>query len=301
MLPDDGHFGIKIDFTRGQSDPVTIFTAMTELLRAFSEIDRQLIGLVAPDVHSSMVIEEVEAASITAWVKNALSKADDEAIKSMEVKKAIGVYLVKAKYRVIQFLDEMDEKRTTQRRQSLREDLSYLAQETEAGVLFPGQVNLPALEAPLNEIQRAKARLGPKESLVLKGEGLPDLNVNTAYSAPVDLSEPEDEPTDADGGSAEMLLLIRKPDLIGKSKWEFKHGKQTISAPIEDADWMARFHRGRVGSILPGSEMRARVKITYQRDAQGQIVGAEYGVTNVLEILAPRPDAQAALFPDEVG
>lgn len=96
-----------------------------------------------------------------------------------------------------------------------------------------------------------------------------------------------------------MILLIRKPDLIGKAKWEFKHGKQTINASISDAHWMARFHRGEEGSITPGAEMRARVQMTYHRDNVGSISGVDYEIVEVMGILPPTASMQEALFPEE--
>ena len=290
---------MKIDFVRGQSNPVQVFAAMTDLLRGFVEIDRQLIAVVMPDASPETVIEDVEAASITAWIRSALSKADDKAIESMDMKKAMGVYLVKAKYKVIEFLDDRAQREDTRRKEQLLSDLSELATAMPTSRMFPVPIDLTALEGPLNDIQNGKAKLQGGETLTLKGQGHPDLTVDTKTTGTVDFSVAVPEVANNDGGSAQMTLLIRKPDLIGKTKWEFKHGKQTVNAPISDADWMARFHRGEERSIVPGAEMRARVHMTYQRDGSGAIASVEYEVVEVLGIVPPTPSMQATLFAED--
>lgn len=300
MRPEDAQFGVKIDFVPGQSNPVQIFAAMADLLRGFVELDRQLIAAVLPDASPQTVIEGIEAASITAWIRSALNKADDKAIESMDVKKAIGVYLVKAKYKIIEFLDDRDHRENARRKTQLLADLTELAGGMPTSILFPTSIDLPALERPMNDIQNGKARLQGGETLTLRGEGQPDLKVDTDSIGTVGFSEPVKTAVTNDGGSAQMILLIRKPDLIGKAKWEFKHGRQTVTATISDAHWIARFHRGEEGSITPGSEMRARVHMTYQRDDAGSIAGVDYEVVEVLGILPPTASMQEALFSEDI-
>lgn len=169
MRPEDAQFGVKIDFVRGQSNPVQIFAAMTELLRGFVELDRQLVAAILPEAIPETVIEDIEAASITAWIRSALSKADDKAIESMDVKKAVGVYLVKAKYKVIEFLDDREHQENTRRKAQLLTDLSELAAEMPTSALFPTRIELPALQRPMNDIQSGKAKLQAGETLTLKG------------------------------------------------------------------------------------------------------------------------------------
>ena len=298
MKPEGADFGVTIDFERGKSDPVQVFTAMTELLRAFSNMDRLLVGAVAPRADVMSVIEDIEAASITAWVKNILRQADDEAIKSMDVKKAVGVYLVKAKYKIIEYADTYQAWADERRRDQLKADLSALAEEAGAPTLAPPQVDVRMLEGPINEVQTAKERLAQGETITLRGQGMPDMKVDTSNTERVDF-EPRSAPSEPmDGGGAEMLLLIRKPDLIGRAKWDFRHGKHSISASIEALGWMTRFHRGEI-AIAPGSEMRAKVRLTYQRDSSGGITGVDYAVTEVVDVIAPTHEGTARLFPDE--
>jgi AAA15 family ATPase/GTPase len=47
----------------------------------------------------------------------------------------------------------------------------------------------------------------------------------------------------------EMILKIKKPDLLGNTPWLFKHGKP-IQAHIEDTEWLKDFRNGQIPLFL---------------------------------------------------
>ncbi len=297
MRPDDAEFGVTIDFARGESDPVQVFAAMTELLAAFVEIDRQLIGIVAPENKSITVIEGVEAASITTWIKTRLQKVDDQALKDFDWKKQIGAFAVKAKYRIINFLEDQEKKEKAQRLSQLRSDLEELVQQASPQIgLIPPTVDVIALTAPMNKVQAAKARLGNGESVTIRSDYAPDLKLNIQASSRVG-TEQDEALAPGSVGDMDMILLIRKADLIGKSQWEFRHGKTTIRANIEDAEWLDRFHKGQE-PIVPGSYMQATVSYRYDYTESGDLADCEYDISKVQSILPPSPQETKALFQD---
>lgn len=56
MRPENAEFGVKVDFTRGQSDPVQVFSAMTDLLAGFVAMDRALAHSLDPESEALTVI-----------------------------------------------------------------------------------------------------------------------------------------------------------------------------------------------------------------------------------------------------
>jgi hypothetical protein len=294
MRPADADFGVTIDFTRGESDPVRVFGAMTDLLSSFSEIDRVLIGAIEPDAEPITVIEDVEAESLTAWLRNKLGKIDDQALKEFDLKKQIGSYAVKAKYRIIRYLDERVKKEEQQRLSQLRSDLEALAAPL-AGQLVPPHVDMKALLPPMNEIQRAKSRLTQGEKVTIKSDKEPEYQLDLSAAAPITDEEAKEQPEQETSGDMELILLIKKADLIGNSQWEFRQGKMPVHANIEDRGWLGRFHRGEE-RIVPGASVRAIVHYERKYDAHGQIIESEYDVTKVLAIIPPTPQQQQELF-----
>jgi hypothetical protein len=35
--------------------------------------------------------------------------------------------------------------------------------------------------------------------------------------------------------AAQMILAVKKPDYLGDSKWDLRHGRRSIAAKIEDS------------------------------------------------------------------
>jgi hypothetical protein len=84
-----------------------------------------------------------------------------------------------------------------------------------------------------------------------------------------------------------MILAVKKPDYLGTSKWELRHGKRTISAKIEDANWLGRF-QGRQVDVRPGDALQCTVKIEMLYGFDNELISERYTVLKVIEVLANR-------------
>jgi hypothetical protein len=298
MKPIDADFGVTIEYVRGVSNPEQVFAAMADLLAGFAEIDRVFIGSAAPEVATATVIEEIEVGSITTWVRSKLARIDDGALKDFDLKKQIGAAAVSAKYRVIEFLDKKAEEETHERRELLRRDLEAIAG-TISRSLVPPTIELSDLAPGMNRIQEAKGRLTLGETVTLKSEQNDDHRLNLQNNDPVELPAVEAVPAVL-GGVNDMVLLIKKADLIGKSQWEFRHGTTTIRANIEDEQWLTRFHEGNEGQLIPGSAMRVRIRSEYRYDGAAGLSETTYDIERVYAIIPPTRQQQAALFGDDL-
>src|SRR6202047_5478333 len=101
--PVEADFGIEIGFKPGSDAPSRVFRTMTALIEAFETVDRELVNSVAR-VQPVLLLEDIEVGSIKTWLRTQLEALDDQALKSGEWKKVLGIYLVKAKYIIIDFL-----------------------------------------------------------------------------------------------------------------------------------------------------------------------------------------------------
>jgi hypothetical protein len=84
--------------------------------------------------------------------------------------------------------------------------------------------------------------------------------------------------------SGEIILGIRKPDLLGEAMWQFSHGKVNISASISDEEWLRKFHEQEI-ALYSGDSMRCRVLFTYVYDEDGGLLEQKTEVIKVLEII----------------
>jgi hypothetical protein len=84
-----------------------------------------------------------------------------------------------------------------------------------------------------------------------------------------------------------MILPVKKPDYLGNSQWELRHGKRNILARIEDGQWLRRF-QGRQEDVRPGDALRCRVQIEYNYGFDNELVSERFTVLEVMEVLVNR-------------
>lgn len=110
MNPEDpSSYTIKIDFSRGTPDPARVFDATASYIRAFQGMDTSLLyPFDVPGVRSIVLLEDIQAGSLLTILKTILEGVDDEALKDLDWKKAVGAYLVRAKHRLIAYIDKKE-------------------------------------------------------------------------------------------------------------------------------------------------------------------------------------------------
>jgi hypothetical protein len=93
---------------------------------------------------------------------------------------------------------------------------------------------------------------------------------------------------------APMTLLVKKPDYLGNSKWEFKHGEHALDGRILDLEWLARFQSGQI-ELKPGDALQAVVKSATATGFDGTIVETRHEVLRVLGVVPSTPGEQDKL------
>lgn len=102
LAPD---FCVKIDFQKNTPHPERIFTTMSSLINSFQYFDENLARSLQVDVHPVLMLEDIKEGSLKTWLSSALKRVPDNSIENLDWKQAIGHYLVKAKYIMINWLD----------------------------------------------------------------------------------------------------------------------------------------------------------------------------------------------------
>ena len=91
-----------------------------------------------------------------------------------------------------------------------------------------------------------------------------------------------------------MILKIKKPDYLGDSQWQFKHGKNTMSVKILDENWLSQF-RSRQITISPGDSLRATVRSESKYDSNYEVISEKYEVIQVIEVIQAEVNIQQKL------
>jgi len=276
-------FCIQIDFKKDSEAPSRVFRALSDLIDAFYSLDLDLVQSIDPKIKPIILLEDIEAGSVKTWLKYILKEVDDDALKKLDWKPAVGKYLVKGKYLLINFLEGKAQITDRNQLQELEKGLLQLAMETKMDHIL-AYTPLP----PQKLIQNLE-RLTKATSHLLKEDKLSYITRDSETSFNLDFNIiPESiedlitkEEIDA---TTQMILKVKKPDYLGESKWECKHENKTILVKISDTNWLNKFQNREV-DVRPQDSIRAKVHITTKYGYDFNVVSINYDIIEILEVI----------------
>jgi len=269
---------------------------MTGLIEAFQEIDTYLAQSIRSGFEPLTLLEDIETGSLRVWLRNVLTTVDDESLRSGDWKKVVGAFLVKAKRIMVDWTTEHTEI-------SSEADLTDLQQRILDEAARTGVLHIP-MYSPIPTSQIAKSveliadatrQLRPGDSVSFLSELQAPARLNLELQVvPERLSDLLVHESLVN--EALMILIIKKPDFLGDSMWEFRHGKGSIPAKLLDGKWLAEFRCGNV-VIHPGDALRAKVRSTARYGYDGDVIDLQYEVVHVEAVINAIRPTQEGLFP----
>lgn len=278
-------FCITIDFDKKSENPTRIFQAMTDLINAFQSFDKDLIKGIDTHLEPVLLLENVESGSIKTWLSSILKGVPDEALKSGDVKKILGHYLVKCKYILINKLDGVTEITDANFINDIRFELYEEAKKTDIKS-FPyyEPIPIPKLIDNIDKINKSFTSLSPNDKVFFEGcDNDKPVTFNMALNfTPDSIEDMLTKETLSDNST--MILKVKKPDYLGSSMWDFKYNGRTVQAKILDDEWLLKFQKRKV-DIRPGDSVRAKVRTIVKYGHDNNVLGTIYEITNVEEVL----------------
>lgn len=165
----------------------------------------------------------------------------------------------------------------------LSHELRILAAQTDVKQLADyAPPSVFELAAVTNDIQAAKAMLPSGLITYEAGKRAIALNPSSYWSIEqlADFAIKEKQ----NFNNMPMILIVRKPDYLGTTKWQFRHGKRPISASMEDAEWLKRF-QARAVDVRPGDGLKCLVDTEFSYSHENELVGENYTIKKVVEVL----------------
>jgi len=285
---------IQIDFKKDSEAPSRIFRALSDLIDAFYLLDIDLVQSIDPKIKPIILLEDIEAGSVKTWLKYVLEEVDDDALKKLDWKTAVGKYLVKGKYLLINFLEGKTKITNREQLQQIENGLLKLAQETHVDhVLAYAPMPPQKLIQNLERITKATSHLieGDKLNYITRDA---ETNFNLDFQIVPESVEDLITKEEIDA-TIEMILKVKKPDYLGESKWECKHENRTILVKISDINWLKQFQNREI-DVRPQDSIRARVHITTKYGYDLNVVSINYDIVEVIEIIPYSYPGQDLLF-----
>jgi hypothetical protein len=281
--PTDEDIEIRVEFERGTGDPTRVFRAMTGLIEAAQDLDSHLALGIGASVRTSLVLQDVEAASLKAILRTVVSSLPDEAVKAGEVKKVIGHYLISAKHKILDWCGERDEIQSREEVKQLQDEVHALAEASDIKVIPAyAPIELTTLLSDITAIKDALSNLAANDNASFTsadGQSIYNRRLHVSEAIVQELVTRETIPTEG-----ERIIKVKKPDYLGTSKWEFKYAGHAVEAKILDAAWLHRF-QSNLEPLSPGDSLRVILREVVAYGYDSEIVSIDYTVLKVLDIL----------------
>jgi len=288
---------IQIDFERSTEQPARVFNAMAGLIDTFQQLDEDLARSISTSIRPVLLLQEIEAGSIKAWLRSAIESTDDEALKAGDWKKVVGSYLVKGKKVLLKHLDGKPTLQSPAEVSALQRDLVTLAQDTDM-LRIPGYAPIPTqrLVIDLEKLGLSLAYLTGADAVEFVADG-ESVRVDRTFTIPPETVETLASDQILENTST-LILKVKKPDFLGRSMWEFHHAGRALTARLDDAPWLQDFQAGKV-PVRPGDSLKVSVTTRVGYDQGGEVVFQHYYITKVLTVIPRDYWHQSTLLPDD--
>jgi hypothetical protein len=279
--PPKADFAFEIDFQKGSGSASRVFSATHEFIKACERLDHELVQCIDTNIETVLILEDIQAGSIKTWLRNALDATDDDALKTLDWKPLVGKYLVRAKYAVLSWIDNESVPRSLP---ELRQEIQKIAAETDVRYLPDYTAPSPtALMNAVRDFQAVKEVLADGDrARFLTHDG--DIEMNLAVRFPIEDIEALAVARTIESPESQMILAVKRPDYLGTSKWELRHGRKTIAAKIEDTAWLDRFQRRQV-EVRPGDALQCMVKVESLYGFDNELMVERYTIVEVMNVL----------------
>lgn len=274
---------VEVHFTKNSPHPERVFAAASRYIEAMQGLDDLLIKSIETKIKPVLLLDEVESGSIKVWMKQFLNAIDDDALKNIDWKPAVGAYLVKGKHRLLDYLGKENGIKSREDLDQLSVDIHRIAQQTDVRKLPTYRPVSPSdLAERLRVVSDAVSMLGEGETIrMVSDEGESSLDAELSIT-PEDIREVLAGETLTN--ESERFLIVRRPDFLGDSMWEFRHEKKSFTARIEDGEWLADFRAGNQ-VIQPGDALRVTVLETTTYGKDGEVLAEHKTVVKVHAII----------------
>ena len=224
-----------------------------------------------------------------------LKSTDDQALKELNWKQQIGKYLVRAKYAILRWTDGGPKK---------SRDLIELAQDVQQIAADTDSRHIPDYIPPkpgtlvnaIQDFQEVKNQLREGDHAYILDDEDQRYDMNLSVRWDVDDIEALMTSQVQTSPPAQMIFIVKKPDYLGDSQWELRHGKRSIMAKIEDHQWLRDFQERRV-NIRPGDALRCKARIEMVYGIDNELIVERYYIEKIDGVL--ENEYQRSLFKDE--
>jgi len=281
-----------------QKNAIEAFNELLKIYEVLTEFDRLLVRNISPTITSEYGLDDVEFGSLKTKLVQLLKGIPDELLKDLQLRKIIGYFLVKLKYKLIKLLSDEKEIVSKEQVQRLTDEVNNDIQEIgKTYVIIVTQVNNYFILNAIDDLAQQVNNLKDKELLEYKSQaGSTFIGRGILINKPKILSELGQRTII---NETTELLKIKKVDMLSdEPKWDFLQGKKLLKAKMLDKSWLDLFHHREV-IIKPEDALMVTLKTTHTYNPNFDDKKTEFEVIKVLSVISPEDDNSIQLRLDQ--
>lgn len=276
-------FELKLEFNKDTEDPSRLFRSFADLIDSIKELDTTLAKTINTSVSSKIYLDDIEKGSLIGKLWNHLIINDDNKLDdNNSSEEIINDFIDKSRSKSLKFIESG--KSQVEELQNLADEIDQIAKEKGLEKTFNyAKPDILVLAKNLNEINNAVNNLEDDEKFIVKNsknkieeirKGTDKINIEDVEKA-LTAEEIKSE--------AIIFYKIKRPDFLGDSQWEFKHGNKTLKVKILDEEWLENFHQGKV-IVAPGDSLKVKIKQNFKYNKNGYLISEKTEIIKVLDI-----------------
>lgn len=276
-------FEIRLDFKRETENPSRLFRSFAEMIEGINDLDYFIAETVNTKIKSNIILDDIEKGSLIGRFWNALVISEDGQIDNSPEEEKIEEYIEESRAETLKFI--ADKKSSVADLENLKESISKIANDKKLKESFNyADPDILKLAKTVNTINSSTENLNKDESFELKSANKEVKEIKSG-TPKIDIEAVEQALTDNEIiNESELFYLIKKPDFLGDSAWNFKHGTKSVTVKILDQEWLDSFHSGKE-IVVPGDSLQVLVRQTSKYNRNGYLISEKLEVVEVKNII----------------
>lgn len=276
-------FAIKLEFDKNTENPSRLFYSFAEMIDSVNSLDIVIAKTINSTITSKIILDDVEKGSIIAKLWNELVISEEGKIDDLEPQENLKDYLEDSRKAAIDFVSQ--NKSSVEDLEKLSIEIAEIAEKKKVAESFNyAEPNLIDLAKSINEIKNSTNDLHQNEGFILTNSDENPSAIMRNGSEKIDIESVEKFLTKEElVNNYETFYKIKKPDFLGDSQWDFKHGNKSIKVKILHQEWLDQFHKGEI-VVLPGDSLKVKIKQTNKYNQNGYLISEKIEIIEVLEI-----------------
>lgn len=283
----DQIYEIEIDYKVEEHDLVRTLSALNQFIDGEERLSNIFLKFLGQEDVQKTVLVDIHAGSIKTVLKSTLFNVDDEQIREKGYKAFVAQFLIEIKNYFIDFLRE-NSQIDHEKIKEFRNGIVVLAENN--GIKDPNifkNLSVSQILDGFDYVSNPTKMLDRHQDIRKKYRGkIYTVNKNSDYDRAKITEELSKKEIIYD---KELILLVRRPDYLKNSKWDFySRMNGSFSAKILDERWLRKFQNNTLNQSeipLPKDELRVKANIILVKDSSGGILFTEYEIIQVIEVI----------------